>query len=124
MASTPGEMLTEYVRAFETLDPTAFVPYYNLPCMFITPTRLMAVPDAATAQALASELVAQARKQGYTRTEFLGPLDCRMLSANLAMLSGVFRRFNSTDQVILEFGFTYILNKDDKGWRIAVVAAY
>ena len=105
MASTPADTLMEYVRAFETLDPAVFVPYYNVPCLFMTPAGLRAVADAAAAHALASELVAKARQYGFKRTESLGPLDCKMLSANLAVLSGVFRRLNSTDQVIMDLGF-------------------
>jgi len=124
MAKTPTETLTEYVRAFESLDPAAFVPYYNLPCMLITPAGLTAVADAATRQALAGQLVNQARQQGYKRTEFLGPVACQMLSPSLALLSGVFRRLNSSDEVILDLGFSYLMNKSDEGWKIAVAALY
>jgi hypothetical protein len=124
MANTPTETLTEYVRAFESLDPNAFVPYYNLPCMLITPAGITAVADPATRQALATQLVTQARQHGYKRTEFLGPVDCRMLSPTLALLSGVFRRLNSSDQVILDLGFSYLMNKSDEGWKIVVAALY
>jgi len=124
MAANPTEILTEYVRAFETLDPQNFASYYNLPCIFITPAGATAATDAATVQALAENLVTQARRYGFKRTEVVGPLDCQMLSGSLAMLSGVFRRFGSTDQVILDLGFTYVMQRVDDRWKIVVVAAY
>lgn len=124
MANTPTETLVEYVRAFESLDTAAFVPYYNIPCLFMTPVGVTAVTNATEAQAVASHLVTQARQQDYKRTEFLGPIDCRMLSPILAVLSGVFRRLNTADQVILEFGFMYVMQQGDTAWKIAFVAAY
>ena len=85
----------------ETLDPQNFVSYYNLPCIFITPAGTTAATDAAAVQALADALVTKARQYGFKRTECVGPLDCRMLSDTLAVLSGVLRRFDSSDQLIL-----------------------
>jgi len=121
---TPVDTLTEYVRAFETLDPAAVLPYYNVPCMFITRGGVSEVADAAVAHTLATDLVAKAHQYGYKRTEFLGPVDCKMLSPTVAVLRVRFRRLNSADRVILDLGFMYVMHKGDEGWKIAVVTAY
>ena len=124
MATNPTETLGEYLRAFETLDPQSFASYYNLPCIFITPAGATAAADAAAVQALADKLVAGARQYGFKRTEIVGPLGCQMLSDTLASLSGVFRRFDSSDRVILEMGSTYVMQRVDDRWKIVVVMAY
>ena len=124
MATDPKQTLNEYVRAFETLDPRNFASYYNLPCIFITPGGVTAVTDEAALETLAENLVTQARRYGYKRMEFLGPLDCQMLSDTLAVLSAVSRRFDTTDQVILDLGLTYLMQRVDDRWKIVVVAAY
>lgn len=109
MAASPTETLNEYVRAFETLDPKHFVSYYNLRCIFITLAATTAATDAAAVRALADVLVRTARQYSFKSTEFVSPLDCRMLSDTWAVLSGLFRRFDSSDQVILELGFAYVM---------------
>ena len=124
MAASPTETLDEYLRAFETLDPQGFASFYNLPCMFITPAGATAVTDAAAVQALAEKLVTGARQYGFKRTEVVGVLECQMLSDTLAALGGVFRRFDSSDRVVLEMGSTYVMQRVDDRWKIVVVMAY
>ena len=124
MTSSPTETLDEYVRAFETLDPQNFASYYNLPCIFITPAGATAATDAAAVQALAERLVTGARQYGFKRTEVVGPLECQMLSDTLAALGGVFRRFDSSDRVVVEMGSTYVMQWVDDRWKIVVVMAY
>src|SRR5262245_28983049 len=124
MSTDPIESLKEYVRAFETLDPQNFASYYNLPCIFITPGGITTATDAAAVKALTENILTQARKYGFKRTEFVGPVDCQMLSDTLAVLSGVVRRFDSTDQVIFDLGFLYIMQRIDDRWKIVVAVAY
>jgi hypothetical protein len=124
VTTSPTEALNGYVRAFETLDPQNFASYYNRPCIFINPGGITAATDAGAVQALAESIVAQARRYDFKRTEVVGPLDCQMLPGTLAMLSGVFRRFDSADHVILDSGFTYVMQSVDDRWKIVVAAAY
>lgn len=35
---TPEETFTKYLKAFETLEPSKFTPYYHSPFMLVTPT--------------------------------------------------------------------------------------
>jgi hypothetical protein len=124
MAANPLETLKEYLLAFATLDPAVFASYYNLPVIFIAPTGVAAATDGATARQLAESFAAQLRQQRYKRTEFLGSVDCQMLSSTQALLNGIFRRIDSTDQVISDLGFTYLMHKTDDRWKIAVLTTY
>src|SRR5512139_1417662 len=94
MSDNPEETLRAYLRAFESLDPDAVVPFYHLPCMFITPVGVTLVSHADSARGVASTLIDHARSQDYRRTDCLA-LDVKLLGQRLASLSGTFARFDS-----------------------------
>jgi hypothetical protein len=123
MAHTPLEMLTAYVRAFETLRAEEVVPFYELPCTFIRPDGVWVVQDAATALVLAAHLIAHAKSQGYRRTA-LSEVTTRTLAPGLVELGGTFRRYDAADAEIARFGFTYIVRGGPDGWRIVVAVAH
>ncbi len=123
MRDNPEDMLTSYVRAFETMDAHAVVPFYNLPCTFIRPDGVWVVSDHETAVALAAHMIDHARSQGYARTA-IENVTARTLAANLAMLSGVFVRHDRGDAVIGRFGFTYVVRQEGGAWTIVVAMAH
>ena len=123
MPTTPTEMLTGYVRAFETLSAEAVVPFYDLPCTFVRPDGVWVVHDEAAAVVLVNHLIEHARSQGYHRTD-ISRLAVRTLAANLAALEGVFVRYDAAQEEIARFGFTYIVRRGDRGWRIVVAVAH
>ena len=119
----PEVTLEAYVRAFESLDPDAIVPFYRLPCMFIAATDVTIVLDAAVARGVAAKLIEHARSQDYRRTEILN-LEVKTLAERLASLSGVFARCNSSGEEISRFGFVYTMLRADTGWQIVVAIAH
>ena len=123
MQQAPQDALRAYVRAFETLDLHQVLPFYSFPCTFITPAGVTVVSDATAARGLAEALIEQARSQGYRRTEMLD-LAVKLLGAELALLSGVFVRYDAQEQEIGRFGFAYTLRRDDTGWRIIVALSH
>ena len=123
MNAKPELTLEAYVRAFESLDADAIVPFYHLPCMFIAATGVTVVPDAAVAHGVASKLIEHARNQDYRRSEILD-LEVKTLAERLSSLSGVFARFNSSGEEIGRFGFAYTMLRADTGWRIVVAIAH
>ncbi len=123
MRQTVKEVLTAYVRAFETLRVDEVVPFYELPCTFIRPDGVWVVQDEATAIVLAAHLIDHAVAQGYHRTEVL-ELTIRTLARDLAELSGVFVRYDAAALEIGRFGFTYIVRGSSDGWKIVVAIAH
>ena len=122
--ATPQETLSAYMHAFETLDPARFLPFFNLPCLFISPAGTFAATDPASAGAIASQVVQQARQQDYKRGEFSGQLESRVLGTGLVLLSGVVRRFNSKDQEVARLACSYMLRDSGKEWKIVAVSLY
>jgi len=118
MTDSPESAFHAYIRAFETLDPDAALPFYHLPGMFIAPQGVFAVSDTNTARALLSQVMGQLRSQSYRRTEVVG-LTVRMLSPDLASCAGTFVRFNTFGQEITRLGFTYTM-RNAGSWKIIV----
>jgi hypothetical protein len=107
-----------YIRAFETLDPDAALPFYHVPGMVIAAQGVFAVSDADAARALVSQFMAQMRNQSYRRTEVAG-LTVRQLSPVLASCAGTFVRFNTAGEEIARLGFTYTM-RYSSSWKIVV----
>ncbi len=122
MTDDPESVFRTYMRAFETLDPEAALPFYDLPSMFIAPQGVFVVPNADTARALLSQFMAQLRSQSYRRTEVVG-LKVRKLSPGLASCTGTFVRFNTNDEEITRLGFTYTM-RIAGSWKIVVAALH
>jgi hypothetical protein len=122
MNDNPESAFNAYMRAFETLDPEAALPFYHLPAMFIAPQGVFAVPDTNTARALLSEFMGQLRSQSYRRTEVVG-LTVHKLSPGLASCAGTFVRFNTGGEEIARLGFTYIM-RDAGSWKIVVAVVH
>lgn len=123
MSQDPESLLTSYVRAFESLDPQAVVPFFQLPCTFIRPDGTWLVSDPETAMVLVTHLIEHAKSQGYARTEVSG-LATKRLAAQLALLTGVFVRHDATGVEIGRFGFTYVVRGGEHGWQIVVAMAH
>jgi hypothetical protein len=119
----PEDTLRAYVSAFESLDPDKVVPFYQLPCMLIAPMGVSLIADIETARVVAVRLIEHARSQHYWRTEILG-LRVTRLADNIASLAGIFLRFNSSQQEISRFGFSYTMFHDGANWKIAVGLAH
>jgi len=123
MTDNPEAALRAYIHALETLDPEAALPFYHLPSMFIATQGVFAAPDAATLRSLLAQFMSQLRAQSYRRTHISG-LEVRALSSGLASCTGVFVRFNASDQEIARPGFTYTMRNSGGSWKIVVAAVH
>lgn len=123
MGRTPEETLRGYADAFALLDVDALIPFFRLPCLFLSPQGAYPVMDVAAVKALLESLLAQARSQGYRRSAISG-LEVRMLGERLAWLTGVFVRYNAAEEEIARFGFAYTMLSDGDDWKIAVATAF
>jgi len=123
MRQGPEDVLRDYVRAFESLGADAVVPFYRLPCLFLSRHGPHPVSDPAAARDLVHRLIEQARGQGYHHTEILD-LDVRALGEDLAWVAGVFSRRDADQEEIARFGFAYTLIGEGDGWKICVAIAH
>ena len=115
--------VSDYIRAFETLEPAEIVPFYSVPCMFLAPGHVAAVTDHDSVDRLVALLVEQARNQGYARTEIVG-MKTEPLAEDLGSVKGVYVRFDTEGEEIASLGFSYIMRKIGKAWKIAVAVIH
>ncbi len=123
LTHTPEETLNAYVKAFETLDPNEVIPFYELPCLFLSPQGSIAASDNETTRGIVSMLMAQMKAEGYRRTQITS-LETRHLGKHLMSLFGTFQRHDSKDQPIAQFGFSYLMRLTESTWRIRVAIAH
>lgn len=118
----PLETILEYYRAFSTLDMSAIVSYFCEPSMTIA---RQGVLSAATRGALADALapmVQSLKAREYGRSEFVGA-QVTMLGEGDALVRGVAVRYTKTGSELERIRLSYLMHRDDVGWRIAVLVA-
>ena len=121
---TPEETFTKYLKAFETLEPSKFTPYYHSPFMLVTPIGVFTGINEEATDAIVSKVVAQAKEQGYSRSEMPNGFACEALAQDLASLTGNIRRFNQANEQIAEFGISYLMRKVGDEWKLVVMTIH
>jgi ketosteroid isomerase-like protein len=122
-ATDAVEAFRRYVSAFGTLDSEAILPFYDEPCLLISPQGSVALPTHPDVKQFFARLMEDLRQQEYAASEF-PRLAGQRLSHTLARVSGdgVWRKKGG--QELRRFGLTYLLRRTDDSWRIAVAAVH
>jgi ketosteroid isomerase-like protein len=118
-----ARILAEYYSAFSTTDMQAFSPYYHEPCFIVAPPGVVALPNHAALVATLRPAIEDLRKRGFGRSE-LTMLNIKQLSATTMLASGTAVRYKTDGQELERAGVTYLLQKLDGNWKIAVVVVH
>ena len=113
------QAFTNYIQAFQTLDPDAAVPYFHCPCMFISPQGVHVFATADDVRTLLTQIMAGLRARGYARSELLD-LHVNRMSRNTALLTVSRIRYATDGRELERFGETYTLRSAEREWKIAV----
>jgi hypothetical protein len=113
-------VLTEYYRAFSTLEVQAVLPYFHEPSLFIGPQGVFAASTSAFVEAGFTPAMEGLRARGFARSE-LSVRNVKSLSATTTLVIGVALRYKLDGQELERVGVTYLLYKSDAGWKIAVL---
>jgi hypothetical protein len=89
-----------YVQSFQSLEPRALVPYFQLPCLFISDQGVRVMANAGELQAFIAQLMESLKGRGFARSEVADMRVSRM-SENIALVS-VRRIRHKTDGSELE----------------------
>ena len=117
------QVLTEYFAAFSTLNVQAFLPYFHEPSLLIGPQGIIAAPTRAVLASAFAPAIQGLRARGFGRSELSVRLST-VLSATAALVTGVAIRYKTDGQELERVGATYVLHKNDAGWKIAVVVLH
>lgn len=113
-------VLADYYSAFSTLEVQAVLPYFHEPCLMIGPQGVFAAPTRAVLSAAFTPAMENLRARGYGRSE-LSMRHVKSLSATATLATGVALRYKLDGQELERVGVTYLLQKADTGWKIAVL---
>jgi len=117
------ETYTDYVARFQTLDPRAVLPYYHLPCMFVSPRGVAVMTTPVEVEAVFAGIMADLSRRGYGRTA-LTRLRVRLLDETIALLSATGVRYRTDGEELEGLGATYTLRRVGAGWRIVLTTVH
>jgi hypothetical protein len=112
-------LLADYYTAFSTLDPQAYLPYFHEPSLLIGPQGVFSIPTHAALAAAFAPVIENLRARDFRRSE-LSVRESKMLSVTAALVTGAAIRYKADGQEMERIGVTYVLHKNDAGWKIAV----
>jgi hypothetical protein len=84
---------------------------------------VIALPNAEAVLPIFGPVMESLRQREYRRSEF-SPQQLRLLSATSALAIGAAVRYKTDGQEMERVGLTYLLHKDDSGWKFAVMALH
>jgi ketosteroid isomerase-like protein len=116
-------ILTDYYRDFSSLDIQAILPYFHEPCLIIGPQGVFAAATRSALAAFLTPVFEGLRGRGYGRSD-LSIRQLKPLSAATILVVGVALRFKVDGQPLERAGVTYLLQKADQTWKIAVLVTH
>src|SRR5438552_2754473 len=83
-----AQVLTDYYRAFSTLDAQAVRPYFLEPSQLVSPAGVVPTPTRAAVSAAFQPVMETLRARGFGKSELMN-LHVKRLSASTAIAGGV-----------------------------------
>jgi ketosteroid isomerase-like protein len=118
-----AKVLTDYYRAFSTLDAQAALPYFHEPWQVVSPAGVIACPTRAAVAAGFQETMDALRARGFAKSE-LTNLQLKGLSGTTAIAGGVAVRRKTDGQELERAGVVYLMQKTGAGWQIATLVIH
>lgn len=115
--------LIDYYRAFSTLEVQAVSPYFHEPSLLISPQGVFAAPTFAGVAGLFTHVMEGLRTKEFGRSE-LSVGSVTSLSASATLITGIAIRYKRNGEELERAGVTYVLQKVDAGWKIAVIVMH
>jgi ketosteroid isomerase-like protein len=115
-----SRVLDDYYSAFSTLDVQTVLPYFQEPALLIGPGGMFMAPTRAALPTAFTPTMEGLRGRGFARSE-LSMRDVKSLNVTTTLVAGVAIRYKLDGQELDRAGVTYVLQKGDSGWKIAVL---
>src|SRR5207247_4680157 len=112
-----AQALTDYYRAFSTLDAQAVLPYFHEPSQLVGPAGVVPTPTRAAVAAVFQPVMDALRARGFAKSE-LTNLHLKGLSATSVIAGGIAVRRKTDGQELERAGVVYLLHKTNAGWEV------
>ena len=118
-----AQVLTDYYRAFSTLDAEAVKPYFHEPSQLVSPASVVPTPTRAALAALFQPSMEALRARGFAKSELIN-LHLKRLSAATVIAGGVAVRRKTDGEELERAGVVYLMQKTNAGWQIATIVIH
>ena len=118
-----AQVLTDYYRAFSTLDAQAVLPYFHEPSQLVSPAGVVPTPTRAALAALFQPSMEALRARGFAKSELIN-LHLKRLSAATVIAGGVAVRRKTDGEELERAGVVYLMQKTNAGWQIATIVIH
>ena len=117
----------DYVEAFMTLEPSAIIPYYHVPCIIIATSSVTVLSTPEEIAANFSIGMEALKKSGYARSDIIN-LDVAQKGVGVAVVIADLKRYTKEGKQLGSQGglyrYTYTFRKADDQWRVAAVISH
>ncbi len=117
------QALSDYYKAFSTLDAQAVGPYFHEPSQLVSPAGVMPTPTRTAVATAFQPVMEGLRARGFARSELID-LHLKRLSATTVLAGGVAVRRKTDGQELERAGVVYLLQKTHAGWQFATVVIH
>jgi ketosteroid isomerase-like protein len=117
------QALTDYYKAFSTLDAQAVAPYFDEPSQLLSPAGVVPTPTRAAVTAVFQPMMDALRVRGFAKSE-LTDLHLKRLSAASVIAGGVAVRRKTDGHELERAGVVYLLQNTNAGWQIAAIVIH
>ncbi|MBD2033771.1 hypothetical protein H6F76_01660 [Leptolyngbya sp. FACHB-321] len=113
------ETFQDYAEAFETLDPSVILPFYQYPAILISEQKPVKITNKIIGWAAFKIAMTRLKRRGYdhSKTE---SLEVRQVRDNLAIITGTVIRYKKDNSELERFDLNYTLRKVKSDWKIIV----
>jgi len=115
--------LTDYYRAFSTLDAQAVLPYFHEPSQLVSPAGVVPTPTRAAVAAAFQPIMDGLRARRFAKSELIN-LHLKRLSTSTVIAGGVAVRLKTDGHELERAGVVYLMQKATAGWQIATVVIH
>lgn len=117
------KVMHDYFDAYSRGDMDAVMKLINVPFVVSGPKGFAAYTTADGTLSMYTKFRDAAVQQGYARSEWVD-LGVKLLGATYAIAAGTYVRYKADGAELNRSGGTYLLNKVDGLWKIAVNVGY
>lgn len=117
------KVMHDYFEAYSRGDLDAVMKLINIPFVVSGPKGFTAYTTADGTLNVYTRFRDAAVQQGYAKSEWID-LGVKLLGATYAIAAGTYVRYKADGSELNKTGWTYLLNRVDGLWKIAISVGY
>ena len=112
-----------YLDTFHAGETKAMVPFYHVPCLFITDQGVMLLSNEAEIEKLFAQVIEGLQGRNYSHSEVMD-VQIKELSGVVALFSGLAVRYTKTGEELERLSATYTICKSSNAWQFVTVVVH